>query len=194
MKWMFLPFKRYTDFSGRSRRTEFWLFALFLVICAHLVSLPFFGLMTKAMMQISPSDLQELAEEQAQPETLKEAFMMPFRIFGFIFQEIPRGPLIASLSLMGLFWLATVVPTLALNVRRFHDCNIASAWFWVCFVSGLIPFLGGIGSLVMIVIVGFVPGTKGENRFGENPRDAEDEAPLAPGDTVPPPPKIWPAS
>ena len=26
MEWMILPFKRYVDFEGRSRRKEFWMF------------------------------------------------------------------------------------------------------------------------------------------------------------------------
>lgn len=29
MYWMFLPLKRYADFSGRSPRIEYWMFALF---------------------------------------------------------------------------------------------------------------------------------------------------------------------
>lgn len=29
MYWMFLPFRRYFDFSGRSRRMEYWMFVLF---------------------------------------------------------------------------------------------------------------------------------------------------------------------
>lgn len=29
MEWMFLPLKRYADFSGRSRRKEYWMFFLF---------------------------------------------------------------------------------------------------------------------------------------------------------------------
>ena len=36
MHWMFLPLKRCADFRGRSRRREYWLFALFLLI-AYLV-------------------------------------------------------------------------------------------------------------------------------------------------------------
>lgn len=28
MEWMILPFKRYADFQGRSRRKEFWMFQL----------------------------------------------------------------------------------------------------------------------------------------------------------------------
>lgn len=29
MDWMLMPYRRYAEFSGRSRRREFWMFALF---------------------------------------------------------------------------------------------------------------------------------------------------------------------
>ena len=32
MEYMFMPLKRYVDFSGRSRRKEYWMFLLFVVI------------------------------------------------------------------------------------------------------------------------------------------------------------------
>ena len=32
MEWMLMPLKRYADFSGRSRRKEYWMFALLMVI------------------------------------------------------------------------------------------------------------------------------------------------------------------
>src|SRR5262245_18192874 len=32
MKWMLLPFRRYAEFSGRSRRMEYWMFQLLGVI------------------------------------------------------------------------------------------------------------------------------------------------------------------
>lgn len=37
MEYMFLPLKRYLDFSGRSRRKEFWLFWLFWVISFYVI-------------------------------------------------------------------------------------------------------------------------------------------------------------
>lgn len=40
MYWMFLPFRRYFDFSGRSRRMEYWMFVLFnLFVALALVAL-----------------------------------------------------------------------------------------------------------------------------------------------------------
>lgn len=32
MEWMLMPYKRYAQFSGRSRRKEYWMFALFVTI------------------------------------------------------------------------------------------------------------------------------------------------------------------
>lgn len=32
MEWMLMPLKRYADFSGRSRRMEYWMFTLFIFL------------------------------------------------------------------------------------------------------------------------------------------------------------------
>ena len=37
MGYMLLPFRRYADFSGRSRRMEYWLFVLFSAIVAFVL-------------------------------------------------------------------------------------------------------------------------------------------------------------
>jgi uncharacterized membrane protein YhaH (DUF805 family) len=42
-----------------------------------------------------------------------------------------------------LFWLATIIPDLAVAVRRFHDAD-SSGW-WI--LLGLIPFIGMIEQL-----------------------------------------------
>lgn len=34
MEWMLMPYRRYADFSGRSQRKEYWMFALFQFIVA----------------------------------------------------------------------------------------------------------------------------------------------------------------
>ena len=50
MEWMFLPLKRYAEFSGRSRRMEFWMWVLFqfLLGCAFLIAV--FGLAGSAIV------------------------------------------------------------------------------------------------------------------------------------------------
>ena len=37
MEWMLMPLKRYADFSGRSRRKEYWMFILLIVLAAIVV-------------------------------------------------------------------------------------------------------------------------------------------------------------
>ena len=39
LEWMLLPLKRYADFSGRSRRKEYWMFVLGVFIAAILLSI-----------------------------------------------------------------------------------------------------------------------------------------------------------
>jgi uncharacterized membrane protein YhaH (DUF805 family) len=42
MEWMLMPIKRYADFSGRSRRQEYWMFVLFQILLTLAVALVFF--------------------------------------------------------------------------------------------------------------------------------------------------------
>jgi uncharacterized membrane protein YhaH (DUF805 family) len=60
---------------------------------------------------------------------------------------------------------AMVLSAVAVHVKRWHDID-RSGWF---VLSGLIPVLGFIGN---VIVCGFVPGTNGPNRFGDNPLDA----------------------
>jgi uncharacterized membrane protein YhaH (DUF805 family) len=41
MQWMLLPYRRYFDFSGRSRRMEFWWFLVFVELVGIAISLVF---------------------------------------------------------------------------------------------------------------------------------------------------------
>jgi len=61
-----------------------------------------------------------------------------------------------------LFILVIFWPSLAIQVKRWHDRD-KSGW-WV--LISIIPILGPIWALVEN---GFLTGTEGSNRFGENP-------------------------
>ena len=39
MEWMLMPLKRYAQFSGRSRRKEYWMFILFVIIVSVLIGI-----------------------------------------------------------------------------------------------------------------------------------------------------------
>lgn len=66
------------------------------------------------------------------------------------------------LGLFALYALAIFIPSLAVQVRRFHDQD-KSGWF---VLLGFIPYVGGIIVLVFMCL----EGTKGKNRFGDDPK------------------------
>ncbi len=119
-----MPLRRYADFSGRSRRMEYWMYVLLLVLCEIV-------LMTLiSIVGLTSGDKS-----------------------GFSF--IGGG-------LAAIFGLAVIVPTIAVQVRRFHDQD-RSGWF---VLLGLIPFIGGLILLVFMCL----EGTNGPNRFGPDPK------------------------
>jgi uncharacterized membrane protein YhaH (DUF805 family) len=75
--------------------------------------------------------------------------------------------LFANTNLLGgsplatLFWLATIIPDLAVTVRRLHDTD-SSGW-WI--LLGLIPFIG----IIVLIAWWCQKGTRGYNRFGADP-------------------------
>ena len=63
----------------------------------------------------------------------------------------------------GLFGLATLVPSLAIAVRRLHDIDRTGWWE----LMGFVPVVGGVTLLVMYCL----PGSEAENRFGHRPKE-----------------------
>ena len=41
MEWMLLPYQRYAEFEGRSRRMEYWSYTLLVIIVSLILVLPF---------------------------------------------------------------------------------------------------------------------------------------------------------
>ncbi len=103
MEYMLMPLKRYADFSGRSRRMEYWMFVLF-------VTLVFIG----------------------------------------------------GIAFLGIFYLAILVPMLAVQVRRFHDQD-KSGWM---VLLNFIPYVGGLVVFVFMCM----EGTRGPNQYGPDPK------------------------
>ena len=60
-----------------------------------------------------------------------------------------------------MFLLGTIVPALAVLVRRLHDTNRSGWWLFITFV----PVVGGIAMFVFLVL----EGTSGDNDYGSNP-------------------------
>jgi uncharacterized membrane protein YhaH (DUF805 family) len=70
-----------------------------------------------------------------------------------------------GLILLGIFALAILIPSLAVQVRRLHDTD-RSGW-WI--LLGVVPIINYIGAIVLLVFY-CLEGTRGPNRFGEDPK------------------------
>ena len=70
-----------------------------------------------------------------------------------------------SSPLTSIFWLVTLIPTLAVAARRLHDVGRSAWWLFLYFV----PILGWIALLVWFTI----QGTYGYNSYGADPLPRE---------------------
>jgi uncharacterized membrane protein YhaH (DUF805 family) len=84
------------------------------------------------------------------------AAMIIDNVVGLAIKDVGYGPIYI------LYALATLVPSLAVSVRRLHDIG-KSGWY---ILLGLIPCVGGIILLVFAVTAGDV----GENEYGVDPK------------------------
>ena len=122
MNWYVKCLKQYTDFAGRARRKEYWMYALFNIIIV-------------AVLIIIDS------------------------LLGWFSPENRIG------VLSGIYYLAVLLPGIAVSVRRLHDIG-KSGWYYLL---GLIPIVGPI-----ILLVWFcTEGERFENAWGEDPKKNE---------------------
>ena len=75
-----------------------------------------------------------------------------FVALGFFSEGVPEETIY---NVVGLFYLAILVPSLAVGVRRMHDSNHSGWWVIVPLVSWMFWY---------------VDGTRGPNRFGDDPK------------------------
>lgn len=125
------PWRHYVDFSGRSTRTEFWLFFII-----------FYGVIAATFVVtdvvLGGTALQDSAESDE---------------FSLIYIPVV------------LWILACLLPSIAVTVRRLHDSN-KSGWMYLL---TCIPYIG----FILFIVFGFLPGTRGENDYGFDPRLGE---------------------
>ena len=167
MEWMFMPLKRYADFSGRSRRMEFWLWQVFQVALYILVIVVTIALGGGAMMMADGDTSQVVAA---------------------------GGAILLIFALYGIYCLAVFIPSLAVAVRRLHDTNRSGWWVaapvlpYILLVVaggvasgspdsavaagmlGLVATLVLLGLVLVLIVFYFLDGTPGANRFGPDPK------------------------
>ncbi len=147
LEWMIMPLKRYADFSGRSRRSEYWWFTVFNAIVAVVLV----GIMLAG--GLSASILASAGQSGAEVSPAS---------FGPIFW--------IGAGLLGIWVLAILIPSIAVAVRRLHDRDMSGWWYLGVIVAGRIPFIGFIANIAFLVLM-FLPGTTGPNRYGPDPKD-----------------------
>lgn len=157
MEWMLMPLRRYAEFSGRSRRKEFWMFQLLGLIVGVVVYALILGGGGMDMLTAAAA-----ADAGATGPELN---------------DVSFGPVFWVGCILAVVWgLGTIIPALAVTVRRLHDRNM-TGWYLpgfivAVFVIGMIPVLGAV--LVLAMYVGWIvlmalPGTPGPNKYGPDP-------------------------
>lgn len=71
------------------------------------------------------------------------------------------------LSLHIIYALATIIPGLAVTVRRLHDSGKSGAYFFVTFI----PFIGSFWLLFLLA----TEGEQGSNAYGADPKNITSE-------------------
>lgn len=80
-----------------------------------------------------------------------------------------------------LYFLAAIIPAIAVSVRRLHDTG-RSGWLLLLFVGlGMIPIVGFISAIVQIVFM-CQDSAPGPNQYGPNPK-YPDQFPAFAGNT-----------
>jgi len=130
MDYMLMPFMRYFDFAGRSRRKEYWMF--------FLLNLIIITVMTTVLFSLGFS-MDPYAASSGGPVT--------WLIF----------------AVLGLYSLIVLIPSIAVQVRRFHDQD-KSGWF---VLINFVPYIGGLIVLVFMLL----EGTRGPNKYGPDPKE-----------------------
>jgi len=90
--------------------------------------------------------------------------VLPLTVVGILlaFVDVATGNYNPELDiglLSGIFALLSLIPSVIVYIKRFHDRDKSGWWLLI----GLIPIIGAIWLLIEL---GFLAGTPGPNRFG----------------------------
>jgi uncharacterized membrane protein YhaH (DUF805 family) len=135
MHWMILPLRRYADFRGRAMRIEYWMFVLFLFLLFAV---------TATLDTWLPTGGRTVTAVTTAPGL-------------WAYSQATDAGWITRLA-----GLATIVPLLAVSVRRLHD--IGRSGFWL--LISVVPLIGTIVLLIFFL----TDSRRGSNRWGADPK------------------------
>ena len=190
MNWMLMPLRRYADFSGRSRRMEFWMWQLFLWVVSMVMLVIGMIVIGSAMFAVLGSN----------PDAFSSSgdYSYDSTYYSDVDSEAAAATIgvagIVIFGLFGLFGLATFIPNLAVTIRRLHDTDRSGWWILaplapyavglfmgimavaapdLSIVAGLVMLLAMLAALglgIMLLVFYCLEGTRGPNRFGPDPK------------------------
>lgn len=144
MEWMILPLKRYAQFSGRSRRLEYWMFSLFQLLVYLSLAL------------VAASLLAATGGFGDDPAA----------------REAGVSAILVVLAAAVIIWLGFLVPNLAVIARRMQDQNISGAVGIILYLVGLVIGLTGLILFVLALLPGTKgPNQYGDDPKGGSPGD-----------------------
>jgi uncharacterized membrane protein YhaH (DUF805 family) len=132
---MFEPLRKYATFTGRARRLEYWLWQVLMAIVFTALLFWLVSAMPPGWNSSSPADAKT-----------------PMQV---------GGSAALAFNMIMVFLLATLLPQLAVSVRRLHDSDKSGWW--------ILLGLTGVGSLVLLIFY-LIDGTRGPNRHGADPK------------------------
>ena len=92
------------------------------------------------------------------------SFLLVFISGGLVDNGEPSS---LGLVIIGGYFLATIVPTLAVTIRRLHDTDKSGWWYLIT----LVPYIGSF----IILIFTCMESYHGTNKWGENPKGVGNE-------------------
>ena len=163
MNWYIQALKNYFNFSGRSRRKEFWMYTLFMVI--FIIISMILDIMIGIDFKINIQGYEQ------------SLGFGPIYIFAYLFHMIPTlsaivrrlhdsdrsgwwyfGPVLLMIVPYRIFLEFILSPSIE-SSATISDVPIA-------FFTLLIAYLVGFGLSITFFVFLFFDGTKGDNRFG----------------------------
>ena len=169
---MFRPLIRYADFKGRASRSEYWLFATVQGLWYALL----IGLATASMGQ-SDTDQATVGVMVAFAVIVLSlvALIVPnYAVLVRRLHDSGRGAIWLCLMLPGILALVMSVGTIltafsAVGLGASREAFVGTALAGLG-AAGLLSIIGNICQLILFVLT-LLPGTRGENGFGPDPRD-----------------------
>jgi uncharacterized membrane protein YhaH (DUF805 family) len=158
MEWMLMPLKRYAEFSGRSRRKEYWLYTLFVIILSIICMLLDRALGLNGILGTASAAAGE--DMGALQLLLLVATFVPSLAVSVRRLHDGNRP--------GWWLLLMLIPYgLGLGLM---GAGAAGGQFGLLAVAGIFMLIGLIAAIVLLVFM-CLPGTSGPNKYGPDPLD-----------------------